>query len=137
MAKSTHIGIGRVLLQLALGLMLTIAGIWALMGGGDDGVGAIRSLINDRTIEQILVICYGVIELIAGVFLVLALFMGDRFGSFGSAIMIIIMIVWIITIVLIDFLGGNSIFHRRDVLSWIYQFSKHLIVLGALIYLKD
>lgn len=137
MSKSS-INIGRIILQLALGLLLTIAGIWSLMGGGDEGVSAIKTLIGNATVEKITVIAYGVIEIIAGVFLILALFIGDRFGTFGSVIMIIITIVWIIAIVLIDFLSKRTGFlYRVDLLSWIYQFASHLIILGAIIYLKN
>ena len=67
------------------------------------------------------------------------LFIGDKFGGFGNVLMFIIMIVWIIAIVLIDFVGRGGILNggARDFLSWLYDFSYHLIVLGAIIYLKD
>ena len=35
--------------------------------------------------------------------------------------MIIIMIVWILAIVLIDFLGAGSIFRTRNLLNWLYR----------------
>lgn len=135
MGKASNFSLGRLLLQIAVGAMLTVAGIWALQGGGDAGVAAIRSIF-DKDVEHILVIVFGVIELIAGVFLILSLFIGDKFGSFGKILMLIIMIVWIIAIVLIDFLGGNSVFHRAF-LTWLYDFAYHLIVLGALIVLQN
>lgn len=136
MSKTT-LSIGRVVLQLALGILLTVAGIWTFMGGGDAGVSAIRDLIGNSTLETVLVYCYGIIEVIAGVFMILALFIGDKLGTFGNVIMLIIMIVWIIAIVLIDFLGGSSIFKTHNLLSWLYQFAQHLMVLGAIIYLRN
>ena len=137
MAKSGQIHLGRIILQFALGLLLAVAGIWCLMGGGDDGVSAIKSLIADSRIEKVAVIAYGVIEILAGIFLVLALFMGDRSGTFGAVIMIVIMIVWILVIVLIDFLSKSTgLLYRSNLLSWMYQFAQHLIILGSIIYLR-
>ena len=140
MGKASNFSLGRLLLQIAIGAMLTVAGIWALQGGGDEGVAAIRYLIGARDLENILCIVFGIIELIAGIFLILELFIGDKFGSLGKILMIIIMIVWIIAIVLIDFLGGGSLLNHGshwNFLSWLYNFAYHLIVLGAIIVLQN
>ena len=136
MGKASNFSLGRLLLQIAVGAMLTVAGIWALQGGGDEGITAIKYLIGARDFERILCIVYGLIELIAGIFLILSLFIGDKIGALGKILMLIIMIVWIVAIVLIDFLGSGSVFHR-SFLSWLYDFAYHLIVLGALIVLQD
>ena len=93
MSKNSSFSIGRILLQIALGLLLTVAGIWTFMGGGDEGVSAIKNVIDNKTLETILIYAYGVIEVISGVFLILSLFIGDRLGAFGNILMIIIMIV--------------------------------------------
>ncbi|MCQ2590344.1 MAG: hypothetical protein MJ179_07965 [Treponema sp.] len=135
MSKSSGFSIGRVLLQIALGLLLTVAGIWTFMGGGDEGVSAIRNIIGNKTLETILIYAYGVIEIISGIFLILALFIGDRLGTFGNILMIIIMIVWIIAIVLMDFLGAGSFF-KSALLPWLYRFAGHLMILGSIIYLR-
>ena len=37
---------GSLILQIALGAMLSVAGIWALQGGGDAGAKAIRATFN-------------------------------------------------------------------------------------------
>ncbi len=145
--SKTHLSLGRLILQLALGLFLAISGIWVLAGfgnwswvsTGDAGATAIKSIIQNRTLENILVISYGVVELIAGIFLILSLFIGDVFGAFGNILHIIIMIVWIVAIVLIDFLSSSTGISllRNSFLKWLYQVASHLIILGALIYLKD
>ncbi|MCR4899248.1 MAG: hypothetical protein K5907_00335 [Treponema sp.] len=140
MGKASNFSLGRLLLQIAIGAMFTVAGIWALQGGGDAGVAAIRRLIDAKNVESILCIVFGVIELIAGVFLILSIFIGDKFGSFGKILMIIIMVVWIIAIVLIDFLGDGSLLNhgsRWNFLSWLYNFAYHLIVLGAIVVLQN
>ena len=140
MGKGSNFSLGRLLLQIAVGAMLTVAGIWALQGGGDAGVAAIRSLIENRNVESILCIVFGIIELIAGIFLILSLFIGDKFGDLGKILMIIIMIVWIIAIVLIDFLGSGSLLKHSshwNFLRWHYDFAYHLVVLGAIVVLQN
>ena len=137
MGKANNFSLGRLLLQIAVGAMLTVAGIWALQGGGDAGISAIKYLIGARDFERILCITFGIIELIAGVFLILELFIGDKIGSVGKILMLIIIIVWIIAIVLIDFLGNNGLFKQNNFLKWLYDFAYHLIVLGALLVLQN
>lgn len=136
--SDSRFSIGRLFIQIALAALLLVGGIWALQGGGDFGVSAIRSLINDSSIRNVTCIAYGVVELIAGVFLFIAIFAGDRLGVFGRVLMIIIMIVWIVGIVLSDFLAsGGLISHGShwNFLAWLYDFAYHLIVLGAIIFL--
>lgn len=140
MAKASGFSIGKLFLQIALGCMLSVAGIWALQGGGDAGIKAIRNIIDQKNVESILCIVYGVIELIAGVFLILELFIGDRFGVLGNVLMIIIMIIWILAVILIDFIGSGSLINHGNhwnFLNWLYDFAYHLIVLGAIIVLNN
>ena len=133
MAKSKdRMVLGRFILQIALGVMLAVAGIWALQGGGDAAANAIARVING-SLGHTLKVVFGVIELLSGIFLILESFIGDRFGSLDDILQIIVMIVWIVAIILMDFLGGN--FNLG--LSWFYQFASHMLVLGALIYLRD
>ena len=137
MGKASNFSLGRLLLQIAVGAMLTVAVIWALQGGGDEGIAAIKYLIGARDFERILCIVFGIIELIAGVFLILELFIGDKIGSLGKILTLIIIIVWIIAIVLIDFLGNHGLFKQNNFLNWLYNFAYHLIVLGALLVLQN
>lgn len=139
MAKNSSTSIGRFILQLALGAMLAVAGIWSFQGGGDASIGAIRNVF-DGDIENILVIIFGVIELLAGIFLILELFVGDQFGKLDNILMLIVLIVWIIAIVLMDFLAKGGLlndFNSNHFLEWTYTFAGHLIVLGAMIVLND
>ena len=130
--------IGRVILQIAVGLMLSVAGIWALQGGGDAASSAIKGIFAGD-VRNILVIVFAVIEIIAGILLIVGLFVPNSMASFNKILLLIIIIVWIVAIVLIDFLGNGGIFHSgsRNFLSWLYQFANHLIVLGALIVLQN
>ena len=130
--KNGNLVLGRFILQLALGVMLAVAGIWALQGGGDAAAKSIAAVFNG-SLGSTLKVVFGVVELLAGLFLVLELFIGDRFGALDNILQIIVLIVWIIAIVLMDFLGGN--FNLG--LNWFYQFASHMLVLGALVYLRD
>ena len=135
MAK-TQYSFGRLLLQIALGAMLAVGGIWALTGGGDFGCTALSAVFHGDVLK-ILKIVFGVIELLAGVFLIIELFAGDIFGKLDNILMIIIWIVWICAIVLGDFLSNGGLFKAGFSWSWLYAFASHLIVLGAMLNLND
>ncbi len=126
-----------VVIQLAVGIMLAVGGIWALQGGGDFASDAIKSIFSGD-IKNILVIVFGVIELLVGLFMILKIIIGDRFGSFGTILTFIAAIVWIVAIVLSDFLGSKGILNggSRNFLKWLYEFAQHLIVLGAILAVK-
>lgn len=136
MATKTQFSFGRLLLQIALGAMLTVGGIWALVGGGDFACNALKAVFNGEALK-IIKIVFGVIELLAGVFLIIELFTGDIFGKFDNLLMIIIWIVWICAIVLGDFLSAGGLFKAGFSWNWLYNFASHLIVLGAMLCLAD
>lgn len=137
MAKHTQYSFGRLLLQIALGAMLVVGGIWALTGGGDFGCAALATIFNGGGVFKALKIVFGVIELLAGVFLIIELFTGDIFGKLDNLLMIIIWIVWIVGIVLGDFLGGAGLFKSGFSWAWLYAFASHVIVLGAMLCIND
>ena len=125
------------ILQIAVGAMLAVGGIWALQGGGDFAARAIKGLVSGNA-GNILVIVFGVIELLVGVFMILKIVIGDRFGSFGTVLALIAIIVWIIAIVLSDILGANGILNggAKNFLEWRYTFAQHLIILGAILAVR-
>ena len=53
--------------------------------------------------------------------------------------MIIIMICWIAAIIMIDFVGNDGLLKNLDsgFLGWLNRFAKHLLILGAVIKVKD
>ena len=72
MGKASSFSLGRLLLHIAVGVMLAVGGIWGLQGGGDAAIDAIRSIFNGD-VAKILVIVFSVIEILAGIFLLLEL----------------------------------------------------------------
>lgn len=124
-----------VILRLALGIMFAVGGIWALQGGGDAACDVIRSYTNS-TLETVLVIAFGVIEILSGLFLLISIFTGSR-PSYIRIFLWILFIMWIIAIVLMDFLGHGGILNggTKNFLRWLYTFASHLIVLGGIFVL--
>lgn len=141
MANKTGLRLFWVVLNLAVGAMLAVGGIWALQGGGDFGCNAIRTVFSGLSgnLLRIIVIAFGVIELLSGIFIILQLFIGDRMGAFGSILKLIVVIVWAAAIVLADFLGRGGLLNggMNNFLSWLYGFATHLIVLCALLVTRD
>lgn len=134
MAKNSSFSVGRLLLQIAIGALLIIGGIMALTGSGDFGANAIRDVLNGSA-EKICVIVFGVLELVAGLFIILDIFLGNILGKYLGIFILIIAIVWIIGIVFADFLGGN--FLRGGFLPWLWNVASHLLVLGGFFCIKD
>lgn len=135
MAKTIKFSVGRFILQIALGLFFLVGGIWALTGGGDAASLAIKEIFSDN-LRTILVIVFGIIEILCGIFLILELFLTTSLKNLRKILLLIIAIVWIVAIVLIDFFGGHGFFHTNDFLSWLYQFAGHLIILGGIIVIN-
>ncbi len=136
MATKESKSISTLLMQIALGCLLIISGIWGLQGGGDEAVKAIRHVF-DSNIEDVLCIVFSIIELVAGVFLIIRLFV-PLGTNLDAILLLIIMIVWIVAIVLMDFLGKSGIFNNgaKHFLTWLYNFAYHLLVLAAIIRIK-
>lgn len=134
MARSSHVSLFWTILNLAVGAMLAVGGIWALQGGGDFAAEALKGLLSGDA-RRIGVIMFGVIELLSGIFIILQLFIGDRTGSLGPLLKLIVVVVWAIAVIIADFLNGH--FLSPNVLSWVYALAMHLIVLAALLVTRD
>ena len=128
---------GNILLQIALGLMFFVNGIWILQGAlNDEIVRAINSILRGDA-AKIVKYVFAVIELIVGIFLILRIFVNIN-TRLDSALMVVIMVCWIIAIVMLDFIGPNGILKclNRSFLGFLSRFASHLLVLGAIINVK-
>ena len=133
MSKKSSVNIFWFILNIAVGVVLAVGGIWALQGHGDFAADALRSIFSGD-LSRLGVTVFGVIELLSGIFIILQLFIGDRMGTFGSILKMIIVIVWAVAIVLADFVGG---FLKPSFLPWIYSLAMHLVVLCSLLITRD
>lgn len=134
MSSKSNGSIFWMVLNIAVGAMLAIGGIWALQNGGDFGCEALTGMFSGD-MKNIVRIVFGVIELLSGIFIILQLFIGDRMGKLGSILKLIIVIVWAIAIIMADFLNGG--FLKPNFLKWTYELAMHLIVLCALLVTRD
>lgn len=134
----TNRTIGTLFLQIALSLLFIVGGIWTLQGSRGDEIAKAMYYIFSKDLARILCIVYGIIEIIAGVFLFLRLFL-DINTVFDTILMVIIMICWIVAIICIDFLGSDSLFNNFDsgFLPFLNRFARHLLTLGAIIKVKS
>ncbi len=130
--------VGTILLQIALGLLFIVGGIWTLQGSRSDEISAAFYSIFDNDLAKIFCIVFGIIEIVAGVFLLLRLFVFLN-TNLDSVLMLIIMICWIVAIAIIDFIGSDGLFNNFDngFLGWVNRFARHLLVLGAILKVKD
>ena len=136
--KTERKSISSLILQIALGLLFLVSGIWSLQSGnGDEIAGAIRSIF-DGDIEKVLVVVFAIIEIITGDFHLLRIFvfLGT---NLDKLFMLIIMICWIVCIVMTDFIGSNGLLNNlnSNFLNFLNRFANHLLILGAIIKVSE
>ena len=128
---------GITVLQIALAVFLVVSGVTGLMqstaGNLNPAAVFMTQLLKSPTMGTAIIISIAVCELIAGFFLLMGLF--TLSPRILNVILIIFTVLWIINIVLIDFIGTfNSGIHGvQGLLTYLQQLSGHLMVLGALI----
>ena len=136
--ENKHRTVGTLILQIALGLLFIVSGIWTLQNGkGDEIAAAIRSIFNGD-VAKVICIVFGIIEIVAGVFLLLRLFVFLN-TNLDTLLMIVIMICWIVAIIMIDFIGKDGLLNNLNegFLGFLNRFARHLLILGAVIKVKD
>ena len=110
MGNSKGLSIGKLILQLAIGVMLLVAGIWVFANtdkGGDEAVKAIRKIFDNKDLGKTVGIVFGAIEFVCGAFLVLEPFVA-ALSKYTSIASLAVVVIWVIAIVLIDFCGTGS-----------------------------
>lgn len=116
-------------LQLSLALMFIAIGIVGITNynSGISQFGRSVSGLFGKN-NNIIPILFAVLELVAGVLLLLSLFTGLP-GKFLSIAMIIIFIFWAITLVMNYFTDG---LFKPDFIVWLAEVSPQLVILSAL-----
>ena len=92
MAKNSSVSIFWTVLNIAVGALLAVGGIWALQGGGDFAADALRQIFSGDA-RKLVVLVFGVVELLSGIFIILQLFIGDRMGKLGSILKLVIVVI--------------------------------------------
>ena len=132
-------GVGLIILQIAVALFLLVSGVTGLLNSSAGDLAPVVSffnnLFNNKSAVTILILILSIFEIIAGFFLLTELFTRDV--RITDIILCIFIVLWIINIVLVDFIGpigAGSIFKNvASVLHYMSTLSSHLMVLGALI----
>ncbi|HKL85808.1 MAG TPA: hypothetical protein VJ861_05715 [Treponemataceae bacterium] len=132
-------GFGLIILQIAVALFLLVSGITGLLNSSAGDLAPVVSFFNDllksKSAITIVIMILSIVEIIAGFFLLTELFTTDL--RITDIILLIFIILWIVNIVLVDFIGPigeGSIFKNvNSVLHYLSTLSSHLMVLGALI----
>lgn len=138
-------------LRIALAGFLIVAGILTLQleGGllgklqagfaGNEIASAIYS-ITKGDLANILIILMGILQLGAGVFLILGFFI--NVASINKIALFIILILWLVVIVLVDVIGKGGLLdgafkNMNTFLAFLKVFSAHMLVLGAILSVKE
>ena len=157
--------VGTTIVTFALAIMLIVMGTQAFssvgngksgFGGrissqingminGDEVVGAVHSILKDSKNHNLVVavvIIVGVLELSAGVLVLLNFFLPVGMKGLKSLFMWIVFGIWCAVFVLVDILGSNGILgdafkNSAHVLAWLKSLSTHLLILGAILVAKN
>lgn len=138
-------------LRIALACFLIVVGILTLQldsgivgkvqanFAGNEIALAIHSFAKGG-LANILIILMGILQLGAGIFLILGFFM--NVDSFNNMALTVILIVWFVVIFLVDVVGhggllGGAFRSLGTFLSFLKVFSAHLLVLGAILSARE
>ena len=122
------------LLNIVVGLLFISLGIQGLIGRGDpDTIGNVYRLFDSESLVTVVAI----VILISGFLQLIPLVFRGVSSAFVKIGRIVILVVWIAVIVLADIFPGFSGFDGVDWVMWIQQLMYHLIVLAAVLLLRD
>lgn len=136
--STTKKSAGVLLLQISLAIIFLVNGIRTVFYSSNQ----LKDLFGNGDLGNILNIVIGVIEMIAGVILLIQLF-APLGVSLNNLLMLIIMILCIAIIVVFDVLGdggllGGKVFkNRNNFFTFLENFSAHLLMLGAVIVVRN
>lgn len=134
---------GLTILQIALAFFLIVSGILGLVQSSSGElkyvVGFLDSVFkNNSVITMGIIFTIAIAELIAGVFLLIEFFTGKI--RLTSVILIAFIILWICNMIMVDvaaMIGSNILKNLNDILNYLSRLSRHLMILGACITVKE
>ncbi len=90
----------------------------------------------------VLVIIIGILEIAAGVLVIVNFFMPYKRSALKNCLMWIVFALWCLVLVLVDITGGNGIMgnafkNSHTCLAWLASLSTHALILGAILIAKD
>lgn len=115
---------GDLLLRILVGLLFICIGVQGLLGNTSNGL--FRALDN-----EVLEIILGILLLICGVLLIIPSFLKGINSVYVKWSMIAILIVWVLAIIMTDFVYGLKGVNGEEWFTWLEDFVTHLLVLAC------
>ena len=115
---------GDLLLRILVGLLFICIGVQGLLGNTSNGL--FRALDN-----EVLEIILGILLLICGVLLIIPSFLKGINSVYVKWSMIAILIVWVLAIIMTDFVHGLKGVNGEEWFTWLEDFVTHLLVLAC------
>ena len=138
-AKSRNLGI--VLLRIALACYFFVTGLCLLGLGSSSQEFHISKAVHGifkADVANIVCPILGIVILLCGVLLIIEFFV--RTGTFSAVIAVITLLIWLLVTVMLDFFAqGTGILNGLNIslLTWLLDFANNLMVIGALIAVKN
>ena len=115
--------IGDMILRILVGLLFVIIGI---EGMADFGGNALY-----RELDDVFDIIVGAVLLVAGLLLIVPLFITGIKASFTKAAALVVLVAWVIYIVLADFMYGLRGVDGTEWFEWLEVLIYHLLILAS------
>lgn len=128
--------IGKMVMQAALATVLIVTGLLVFAGGrGNEVSQAINQLLGKSTgLKEIVLYILAVVDIAAGVLLILDFFHIDALDKIDDLALLVVMIAWCLFILIVDVF---PLFQGRfHFLPWLGQLAQHVLVLSTMIVVK-
>ena len=114
---------GDFILRILVGLLFVVIGI---EGIGDFGGNALYD-----ELDEVFDIIVGIVLLVAGLLLIVPLFVSGIKASFTKVATLVILVAWIVYIVLADFVYGLKGVNGTEWFEWLEDLIYHLLILAS------
>ncbi len=123
LVKDTKID-GNLILRILVGLLFICIGIEGLLGDTSNG-------LFDVLDNEVLQIVFGVLLLLCGILLIVPSFLKGINTTYVKWSMVAVLVVWILTIIVTDFVEGLKGVNGDEWIYWLEELVTHLLVLAC------
>ncbi len=123
LVKGTKID-GNLILRILVGLLFICIGIEGLLGDTSNG-------LFDVLDNEVLQIVFGVLLLLCGILLIVPSFLKGINTTYVKWSMVAVLVVWILTIIVTDFVEGLKGVNGDEWIYWLEELVTHLLVLAC------
>ena len=123
LVKDTKLN-GDLILRILVGLLFICIGIEGLLGDTSNG-------LFDVLDNEVLQIVFGVLLLLCGILLIVPSFLKGINTTYVKWSMVAVLVVWILTIIVTDFVEGLKGVNGDEWIYWLEELVTHLLVLAC------